>query len=185
MSSPTPPSAAPTEVARVLADHRERFLAFLERRVHDRDHAQEILQQALLTGLSRAESVRDPESTIAWFYRLLRNGLVDHYRRRAAESRAVDALAAEPLAPNEHAALHQAVCQCVSGLLETLKPEYADALRQLELEEQSLADYAAARGLTPNNAAVRAHRARKALHAQLTKMCGGCAKHGCVDCACC
>lgn len=174
-----------SSVALALSDNRDRFLSFLERRLGNREQAEEVLQQALVTGLDRAGTVRNEESTVAWFYRLLRNALVDHYRRRSAEHRALAALAQEPVDANEHAALMNTVCQCVSSLVETLKPEYADAIKQLDLEQQSLAEFAAARGLSPNNAAVRAHRARNALRERLVRMCGGCAKHGCVDCTCC
>ena len=39
-------------------------------------------------------------------------------------------------------------------------------------------------GITPNNATVRLHRARKALKRELERSCGTCATHGCLDCGC-
>jgi RNA polymerase sigma-70 factor (ECF subfamily) len=58
------------------------------------------------------------------------------------------------------AELRQEICRCVSGLLETLKPEYREALRIVDLEEGKLKDLAQQSGITADNAAVRVHRAR-------------------------
>jgi RNA polymerase sigma factor (sigma-70 family) len=178
--------STPDEVARVLLDNRARFLGFLERRVGSRDVAEDLLQEALVRGLDRARSLRDQESAVAWFYRLLRNALTDHYRRRGAERRALERLAAEPLAtepPPDEELLHT-VCACVASLLDTLKPEYAAILRRVELEGLPVGAFAAQAGITPNNAAVRVHRAREALRRQLQRCCQTCAAHSCVDCDC-
>jgi RNA polymerase sigma-70 factor (ECF subfamily) len=65
-----------------------------------------------------------------------------------------------------------------------LKPEYAEALRRIELEGQTVQGYAAELGIQPNNAAVRVHRARQALRTRVLAACGSCAEHGCLDCSC-
>jgi hypothetical protein len=45
-------------------------------------------------------------------------------------------------------------------------------------------DYAVEAGLTANNAGVRVFRARDALRKQVSRSCGTCAEHGCLDCTC-
>ena len=65
-----------------------------------------------------------------------------------------------------------------------MKPEYRDALRIVDLDDGPLSELAAASGITAENAAVRVHRARKALRQQVQKACGTCADHGCFDCHC-
>jgi DNA-directed RNA polymerase specialized sigma24 family protein len=37
----------------------------------------------------------------SWFYRLLHNAVIDHYRRRAAEQRALEALVRDPRTATE------------------------------------------------------------------------------------
>ncbi|HZH03129.1 MAG TPA: sigma factor-like helix-turn-helix DNA-binding protein, partial [Myxococcaceae bacterium] len=69
-------------------------------------------------------------------------------------------------------------------LLPGLKPEYAQMVRQVDLENRPLADVAVELGVTSNNATVRLHRARQALKKQLQRCCGSCAAHGCLDCSC-
>lgn len=171
------------EVLSALVDNHARFLAFLQRRVASRDEAEDILQSAFVRGLERGAALRNEESSTAWFYRLLRNALVDHYRRRDVERRALSELRLQP-EPVTDEELMRTVCECVASLAETLKPEYASALRRVEVEGASLRAYAKEQDITPNNAGVRLHRARLALRRQVAKSCGTCATHGCLDCRC-
>lgn len=171
----------PAVLERLLQSHRE-FLAFLTPRVPSPAVAEEILQAAFVRTLERGGSIENGESAVAWFYRLLRNALVDYYRRRAREGRMLESAAAEVM-PSEPE-LKQAVCQCVSTLLPTLKPEYAEMIRRVDLAERPLTTVAAELEITPNNAGVRLHRARQSLKNKLEQCCGSCATHGCIDCTC-
>jgi RNA polymerase sigma factor (sigma-70 family) len=167
----------------LVANHRQ-FLAYLEKRVESREAAEDILQDAFVRGLD-SPSLRAADSAVAWFYRALRNAIVDHYRRRGTEAKALAQVAAEideEVPPEQE--LMDAVCACVTTLLPTLKPEYASAIRRVELDEIPVRDYAAEEKLTPNAAGVRLFRAREALKRRLIQSCGTCADHGCVDCRC-
>ncbi|MFZ6181554.1 sigma-70 family RNA polymerase sigma factor [Nannocystis pusilla] len=174
----------PAAAARLVANHR-RFLAFLQARVGSRALAEDILQEAFVRGLGKLDGLRDEESAVAWFYRVLRNAVIDHQRRDAAASRRLDALAAELGAePEPDSETRGAVCRCVGDLADNLKPEYAEALRRIELDGLAVKDYAAEAGITAGNAAVRVFRAREALREQVMRACGTCAEHGCLDCTC-
>lgn len=174
----------PAVVAALVENHR-RFLAFLERRVGSRADAEEILQTAFVKGLERAGEIRDEERAVAWFYRMLRNALVDHWRHRGAEARAEAALARELADAHEPPPeLAAEICACFEPLLEALRPEYAEILKRVDLEGARPLDFAAEAGVTPNNAMVRLHRARRALREQLRASCRTCADHGCLDCSC-
>jgi RNA polymerase sigma-70 factor (ECF subfamily) len=181
-----PPATEPSPeiVAALVANHRE-FLAFLERRVGSRALAEDILQDAFARGLDRLDTLREGDSAVAWFYRVLRNAVIDHHRRHASASRGLDAFAAELTAQDEPGAdVHGAVCRCVTRLAGTLKPEYATALQRIEVDGVAVKDYAAEAGISPSNAAVRVFRAREALRKQVARSCGTCADHGCLDCTC-
>ena len=178
------PAPTPDVVARLVANHRE-FLAFLQSRVGSRAVAEDILQDAFVRGIGKIGDLRDDESAVAWFYRLLRNAIIDRHRRDAAAGRRLDALAAELEGAVEPAAeLRGAVCQCVARLADTLKPEYAQALRRIELDGVAVKDYAVEAGITSGNAAVRVFRAREALRKQVARSCGTCSDHGCLECTC-
>jgi len=168
-----------------LLDNHSRFLAFLERRVGSRDEAEDILQDALVRSLEKAPAVSDSGSAVTWFYRVLRNALTDHYRRQSSRSRAAARLAQESeTAAEPDSELEAAVCACVLGLLDTLKPEYGSAIRRVDLDGASVRGYAEETGITPGNAGVRLHRARESLRRQLVRVCGACQEHGCLDCQC-
>jgi RNA polymerase sigma-70 factor (ECF subfamily) len=175
---------APDALAALVAEHR-RFLGFLERRVGNRAAAEELLQTAYVRSIERGGDLRDAESAVAWFYRLLRNALTDFYRHRAAEHRALERQAAETSsAVIDDPELEAAVCACVHGLIPTLKEDYAGILRAVEMEGHSLGRVAEQLKITPGNAAVRLHRARRALRERLHTACGTCTEHGCLDCTC-
>jgi RNA polymerase sigma factor (sigma-70 family) len=178
-------SAIPGDhVMAVLVGNRRAFLRFLRRRVDSHEMAEDLLQDAFGKALEKIEMLRDDESAVAWFYRTLRNSVIDHYRRTGTSARALEALASEldpTVAPPE---LRREVCACVSRLAATLKPEYAEALEHVDIGGATVKAYAETQGLSPNTAGVRVHRARQALRKQVLASCGTCAEHGCVDCHC-
>jgi RNA polymerase sigma-70 factor (ECF subfamily) len=174
-------------VLRVLTANHRRFLGFLERRVRRSDLAEELLQEAFVRGIARGRTLREDESVVAWFYRLLRNVMIDHLRRESAEDRGRAAFAREEAAaadaePDQE--LVDTICACVGSLVDTLKPDYAAAIRQVDLGGEPLQSFATAANITRGNAAVRLFRARQALRLRVEQSCGTCATHGCYQCEC-
>ena len=167
-----------------LVDNHRTFLRFLERRVGNRDTAEDLLQDAFGRAIEHLDELRENESIVAWFYRVLRNAVIDHYRRSDAAHRAAEAFARdfeEAVPPHD---VHDAICACISDLARTLKPEYAEALRQIDVEGMPVKEFAERSGISAGNAGVRVFRAREALRRQVVASCGTCAEHGCVDCRC-
>jgi RNA polymerase sigma factor (sigma-70 family) len=168
-----------------LVSRRKEFLGFLEKRVGSRATAEDILQSAFVRGFERGGEIREQESAVAWFYRLLRNAIIDHYRREASADRAMEGFAREvegaSVPPPD---LRDEICRCVSRVLTDLKPEYREALEVVDIGEASPSELANKTGISTNNATVRVHRARQALQKQVRLTCGACAEHGCLDCRC-
>ena len=175
---------SPEAVQKLVESHRQ-FLGFLEKRVESRAVAEDILQDAFVRGVERGGELREDESVVAWFYRILRNAVVDHYRRRASAGKAMESYAQEFMRRESvDEVVGAEICQCVMGLIDTLKPEYQQALRTIDLGDGSMDDLAKAANISANNAAVRVHRARDAMRRRLQAACGTCAEHGCLDCHC-
>ncbi len=172
------------EIERALVENHQRFLSFLEGRVGSRAAAEDLLQSAIVRAIEGSSIPDDSEGAVTWFYRVLRNALADRYRRQSVEARGTERLAREPVENLSDLELRNAVCVCLHGLLPALKPEYAEMVREVDLEERSVGQVAATLGLTVNNASVRLHRSRQALKRQLERACGSCATHGCLDCTC-
>lgn len=173
-------------IIKVLADNHRRFLAFLRPRVRRPEDAEEILQTAFMRATEKESTIRDGENAIAWFYRLLRHAIVDYYRRNAVEQRAIeflthDAEAAESPPADE---LNAVICACMNDLIPTLKPEYSQLLKRVDLDGVAVPVAADELKITANNAGVRLHRARLALKDRLVQTCGTCTTHSCLDCSC-
>lgn len=177
------PEAMPSAevVATLVANHRA-FLAFVERRVPSRDVAEEILQNAFVKNVEKFDTVR--ETAVGWFYRVLRNAIIDYRRRKAVAEKNIDGYATDAAIHEPDEELENVVCKCVAELTSTLKPEYAEALRRIEVDGVSVKDYAKQIGISSSNAGVRVFRAREALRKQVVRSCGTCADHGCLDCTC-
>ena len=173
------------ENLQALIEHHAAFRGFVQRRVQDRALAEDILQIAYVRALQRAGTVRDAGAVVPWFYSVLRNAIIDNARSRRSESGALERWAAELEDSREGTdSTHGIVCGCIEKLLPTLKPSYAEILREVDLGGRPLTDFALQHKMTAGNAAVRAHRARAALKKELIRTCGVCSYHACLDCSC-
>ena len=143
-------------ITTLLSNHR-RFLNFLAARVGSRHDAEEILQNAFVRSLQKASEIRDSESAVAWFSRLLRNAVVDYYRSNSANRRSLETFARQLSESDEHAdpAMERVICECVSELVSVLKPEDADLITQVDLQGADVTSVANLLGITPGNARVR------------------------------
>jgi len=179
-----PKSLTQETIKQLVSSHRQ-FLSFVQKRVESKEVAEDILQTAFVRGLEQGSALRDEESAVAWFYRVLRNAIIDHYRQRDSTERAFDRWKRESASQEiPDSEMKGEICQCLSALVGTLKPEYQQAIQTIDLGGGTLNDLAHSTGITPGNAAVRIHRARQALRKQVRSACGTCAEHGCRDCHC-
>jgi RNA polymerase sigma factor (sigma-70 family) len=183
MTVPPQEQAPNAELVERVTAQRDRLLRFLASRVEDPETAEDILQVAYLKVIERGSEIRKDESTVAWFYRILRNAVTDHYRCRASRVKAHEAFVAEMPGTYEPK-IKATVCECIGDIIDNLKPGYRSAIEQVDLAENSVEDYAHSEHISPNNAYVRLHRARKAVVRHLKTVCGACAEHKCLDCTC-
>lgn len=176
-------------IANALNEQGAAFKAFLASRVGSEAEAEDLLQNGIVKALRHADELRDDSRLTPWFYQLLRNAVVDHYRSRGAARRRDDALGNLIAALGEDVASapqgwERQICGCMAGVIDTLKPREAELLRRVELGGESVKEAAKGMKLTPNNASVMLHRARKELRKRLEAFCGACADGACLDCDC-
>ena len=177
-----PPVSSAT--AALLA-HRRTFKAFLASRIGNEADAEDLLQHGLLKAFQHAGELKDGEKVVAWFYRLLRNAIIDHVRSQTAARRRDEAWSTDAAAlAAPHPAAERELCHCFEPLLPTLKPVHAELIRRVELQGDSVSTAAVALGVTANHASVTLHRARAELRTKLEKFCGACAQAACLDCDC-
>src|SRR3954452_11324629 len=144
--APADESSAPLDV--LLENHRV-FLRYLERRVGDRELAEDILQDAFIKLMDRPEQAPVDEGLVPWFYRTLRNAAIDRFRRREAAGRALETFAREletHVAPPPE--IEAEICGCIARLASSLKAEYADALQAIDVQGTPVKAFAEQRGLS-------------------------------------
>lgn len=170
-------TARATAVRSALVAKRAELLALVRRRGGARVDAEDVLHIALQRALERADQIHDVDKAEAWVARVVRNVLVDELRKKHVAVPSIDAF---------ELALDEEVvdCWCVLAQAKQLKPEYATILRRVVVEGASVTAVAPELGLTPNNAMVRLHRARKALKARLESHCGTTNARSCLECGC-
>lgn len=159
-------------VPRTLVSRREELVSFARR--HAGGRADDIVQEASVRALSRAEQLSSPEAARAWVYSIVRN-LV------AEGERATEALD-EGLA--EDAEQAPDACGCVLIQLRALPEAQARLLERVVVDGAEPSSLAAELGVTQNALWVRLHRAREALRARLAKHCGTRSLRQCLDCGC-
>lgn len=172
----------------ILAE-RARFHRFVTSRVGDSGIAEDLLQDGLVRALKHGAKLRRGESAIAWFYRILRNAVSDHYRNRGSENRRTERLLADMQARGEDVGAPPAdwdttVCGCLRGLLPSLKPRYAEVIRRLDLKAEPKQKVAHDLKVSTATMDVLLHRARQALRKRLEIFCGACSRERCLECFC-
>ncbi|HAW55651.1 MAG TPA: RNA polymerase subunit sigma-70, partial [Hyphomonas sp.] len=92
------PSSARGEDAVIqrLTECRAEFMRYFQRRLSRSEEAEDAFQDFCVKVLRAAWEPQDNGKVDAWLRRVLRNSLIDHYRRRAARQRGRDAYEAEP-----------------------------------------------------------------------------------------
>ena len=180
---------ADAAVRRALIEGYRDILAFLHRRLGNREEAEEVLQRFALRALERASDLRDVRTVRGWLGRILATTIADHqrrtirHRRREVTMEQQDLeLASAAVAPD--AEVDRMVCNCLYKLLPTLKPDYADVIWRADILGEPRERIAVSLGTTLNNVNVRLHRGRQALRTRLEEMCLTCPVHGFLDCRC-
>jgi RNA polymerase sigma-70 factor (ECF subfamily) len=190
------PRTAPTVITLsdaavdALVAERETFRRFLAQRVGSDAEAEDILQESLLRALRHGGSLRRGGRAVAWFYRILRHALADHFRRKSAAARRHERLTHELAAAGENIAATSArdpdaaLCACFEGVLPTLPPRHATLLRRVDLLGEPRPLVARELGLSSATLDVTLHRARRTLRRRLEILCGACSRESCLACDC-
>lgn len=179
--------AADAAVRRVLVESYREFLAFLQRRMGNKDQAEEVLQAFVMRAIERAEDLRDVRTVRGWLSRILATTIIDFQRRGLRRRRRevpMDTDFGEAFTVEPDAEIDKAVCDCLYKLLPTLKAEHAEVIWRVDLLGEPRDRVAATLGTTVNNVSVRLHRGRHALRKRLEEMCLICPEHGFLDCHC-
>ena len=154
-----------------LAEEANRFIWFVSKRVKSQELAEDLFQDAFVKALQSDAGPSDEEKAHAWFYRILRNVIIDSYRANAADQRKLSSWERDAdifLADKE---IKKLCCDYENFFVDKLKPEHAEILRALDLGDTTIAAYAQDHGISEGNVRVKRHRARAALKKAILDVC--------------
>jgi RNA polymerase sigma-70 factor (ECF subfamily) len=176
---------SPAAIAQLLVESYREFSSFLEQEVGGRVVSAEILQDAFVLGMHKLDLVHPEESTVDWFYRLLRHAVIDQPRHSGLLDHKLAAFRtelAQKLQPS--VALRAAIQRWVNALAATLEPEQVALLRSTELDAADVTGLLEQSAGALNAAAPSVASASAALRRQVINACGTCAVHGAWNCTC-
>ncbi len=179
--------SADAAVRHALVEGRHHILNFLRRRLGNHEAAEDVLQMFMLRAIDRSEQLRDVRAVRGWLSQILASSIAD-YGRKVSRQRQREVVMAptdlDGVQDGFDEEMDEAICNCLYKLLPTLKPEYAEVIWRVDLQEQPREHVAKDLGITLNNLNVRLHRGRQALKTRLQQMCLTCPVHGYLDCDC-
>ena len=170
-----------TDITRLLLQNYEKFLAYLIRRVGNREDAEDILQQTVLKALRQPPGRLEEKSVLSWFYTIFRNALTDNFRQKVKQGKHSEGSIESAKDPEQ---LRVEVCECLHSLLPAMNKDYRELIRRIDLEDEDPATVAKQIHISRNALDVKLHRARRAMKKALEQMCGACTQHACLDCSC-
>lgn len=173
-------------VRQALTESHQHCLSYLKRRLGSVEEARDVMQSFMLRAIDRADALRDVDTVRGWLSRLLATSIADHQRKAVRRRQRETVMSPEffDANPAADAKLEAAVCACLNQLIATLKPDHAEVIQRIDLNEESRRAVAADLGITMATLAVRLHRARAILKQRLVEMCMTCPEHGFMDCGC-
>lgn len=156
---------------------RVSLLSFIARRVSDRDVAEDVLQDVMLRIHRHADELTRVSAVSGWVHEIVRNAIIDHYRRAVVRRERPVGTGMEldrpPAASPEpgQAELRAELAVCLEPLLAQLPAMYGDAIRLTDLDGLTQAEAAARIGLSTSGMKSRVQRGRAQLRERFTSCC--------------
>ena len=149
-----------------------RLQAYIRRRVAP-DAADDLVGDVLLRLVQHREQLAAADSPIAWVMRTASNAVADHYRKRAAEERALAKAAVEPVDDEdpETSTASDEIALCLVPFIQGLPEPYREALMLTEIEGLSQKEAAEKLGISISGMKSRVQRGRAKLKDSLDRCC--------------
>lgn len=149
-------------------DIRHNLYLFVVKRVDNPQSAEDIVQDILLKAVEKIDGLQDEEKFLPWLYKIARNTIIDHYRKKRPEQTLPEMLALEEGSTDS---VLQELEPCVTSLMDKLPDKYRDALFQAHFTDSKLQDIADSEGVSLPAIKSRVQRGRQQLKAHLHACC--------------
>jgi RNA polymerase sigma-70 factor (ECF subfamily) len=149
----------------------KRLLAYIDRRVGNRDDAKDVLQDVFVRIQANATKLAGVDSVTGWVYHITRNAIADHHRARARVERATAATADADAASDIECKASMELARCITPLVERLPEPYRQAVARTDLEGASQQQVASEAGISLSGMKSRVQRGRVKLKEALLECC--------------
>ena len=157
----------------LLGDLRPRLAGYFARRLQrDPDDVEDLVQDTLIAIHARRETYDRTQALAPWVYAIARYKLIDHYRRAGRRSFTPLEDAFDELRVEDQSAAVDAR-RDVEKALASLPERTRALLRDLKIEERSVAETASRAGMSEGAVKVAAHRALRTLMSRFAGEGGG------------
>jgi RNA polymerase sigma-70 factor (ECF subfamily) len=147
----------------LLGDLRLRLSAYFDRRLRrDPDEVEDLVQDTLIAIHTRRETYDPAQPFTPWLWAIARYKLIDHYRRSGRRPMTpLDDVVGELRAEDGTAAAEAR--RDVEKALDTLPERVRALIRDLKIDERSVAETAARAGMSEGAVKVAVHRGLRSL----------------------
>jgi RNA polymerase sigma-70 factor (ECF subfamily) len=163
------------ETERLWSAMHEALLAYIRRRVGTLDDAEDILQDVFVRIHASLGKLDNAQSVTAWVYRIARNAITDHHRKKAADARTVNKMALDAVesygADDITDRTTEEFSRCIEPLLSEVPQPYRQAIALTELGGMTRKDAAEQLGLSVSGMKARVQRGRGKLKDVLLDCC--------------
>jgi len=156
-------------VESVIAADYAIFQRMALKRLGNRTDADDVLHTFCVKALERAHQLRSADAVHGWLRRLFETTLLDHYRQSARlrlkttpldqHSASVGEIISQPTMEGDR--------EAIEDVLKHLRPGYSQIIRLMDIGDDEPSTVADKLCISPNNLAVRLHRARRAFRTAL------------------
>jgi RNA polymerase sigma-70 factor, ECF subfamily len=146
-----------------------RLKAFIIKKIHDDEAAEDILQEVFIRIHSNIDTLRDNSKLQAWIYQITRNLIADHFNQIKMENQLQAVSEKEEEDPSME--YMSEALRDMTNMMDDLPPEYCEALCLTELGGMSQKMYAEKIGISYSGAKSRVQRARVMLKDMLMNCC--------------
>ncbi len=150
-------------------DLYQQLLAFLMKKVRDEDIARDLLQEAFLKWLRKADQIRDPDKMLSYLYQIIRNNINDYFRGLKPEYSTEQV--PDENSEEESQGITKAFSQSIPHLIQELPEPYSSALWEVEIRGRSQKELAATLGIPYSTLKSRVQKARELLREQVLACC--------------
>lgn len=144
----------------IWGNFKNKLLNYVRSRVKDQNLAEDILQDVFVKIHTHIDEVAKKERLDSWLYRITRNAIIDHYRKKNIvlfQENPKDVITEPPVK------VERDFTKCLGSFLNELAPKDKEVLSKTVFGNLSQKDYAEQNKLSYSAAKSRTQRARKKL----------------------